>query len=149
MLFRSGEFSPEEVDKQTLRTFTILLAPFAPHMAHELWEKLGEAGPLTAEPWPEHSEELLQPTEVELAVFVNDALVDRMTVELEATKNQVIDQALELSSVQKRTGGQSADRVIHVPDRLLKLVFTAAADAGDSPAEDSAPEEPFFDPQSS
>jgi len=68
-LLRSDEFSPEEVDKQTLKTFTILLAPFAPHMAHELWDRLGESGKLSAEPWPEHSNELLQPTEIELAVF--------------------------------------------------------------------------------
>ena len=143
-LLRGDEFSMEEVDKQTLRTFTILLAPFAPHMAHELWEQLGEAGPLTSESWPEHSDELLQPTEVELAVFVNDSLVDRMTVELEATKNQVIDQALELNKVQERTGGKSADRVIHVPDRLLKLVYSQ----GNESAEESPPEEPFFDPNS-
>ena len=147
-LLRSDEFSPEEVDKQTLKTFTILLAPFAPHMAHELWDQLGESGELTAEAWPEHSDELLQPTEVELAVFVNDSLVDRMTVELEATKNQVIDQALELSSVRNRTGGRSADRVIHVPDRLLKLVFASAeGETGESKDDVASNEEPFFDPK--
>ena len=147
-LLRGDEFSMEEVDKQTLRTFTILLAPFAPHMAHELWEQLGETGPLANESWPEHSEELLQPTEVELAVFVNDSLVDRMTVELEASKNQVIDQALELSSVKKKTDGRSADRVIHVPDRLLKLVYSNPGESAADQVEESPPEEPFFDPNS-
>ncbi len=141
-LLRSDEFSPEEVDKQTLKTFTILLAPFAPHMAHELWDRLGESGKLSAEPWPEHSNELLQPTEIELAVFVNNSLVDRISVDLEATKNQVIDQVLKLSSVQDRTGGRSADRVIHVPDRLLKLIYTPQEEGKD----DSHEEEPFFDP---
>ena len=117
-------------------------------MAHELWDQLGESGELTAEAWPEHSDELLQPTEVELAVFVNDSLVDRMTVELEATKNQVIDQALELSSVRNRTGGRSADRVIHVPDRLLKLVFASAeGETGESKDDVASNEEPFFDPK--
>ncbi|OUU24966.1 MAG: hypothetical protein CBC13_02735 [Planctomycetia bacterium TMED53] len=140
-LLRGDEFSPEEVDKQTLKTFTILLAPFAPHMAHELWDQLGESGDLTAEPWPEHSDELLQPTEIELAIFVNDSLVDRISVELEATKNQVIDQVLELETVKARTGGKSADRVIHVPDRLLKLIYSSSRDENESPAE----EEPFFD----
>ena len=143
-LLRGDEFSMEEVDKATLKTFTVLLAPFAPHMAHEIWDLLGEKSDITQEPWPEHSNELLQPTEVQLAVFVNESLVDRMTVELEASKTQVIDQALELKSVKDRTGGKSADRVVHVPDRLLKLIYTESGQEKEQPPEKSA--EPFFDP---
>ena len=60
-LLRSGDLTLEEVDRQTLKTFVILLTPFAPHMAHELWEKMGEEGQLNDQPWPEHSEELLNP----------------------------------------------------------------------------------------
>ena len=123
-LLRSADLTPEEVDRQTLKTFVILLTPFAPHMAHELWEKMGEKSQLIDEPWPEHSEELLQPSEVELAVFVNDKIVDRLSVELDTPKNNVIELALQLESVKSRTGGRPADRVVHVPDRLLKLLYS-------------------------
>ena len=67
-----------------------------------------------------------------------------MTVELEASKTQVIDQALKLTSVKDRTGGKLADRVVHVPDRLLKLIYTESGQEKEQPPEKSA--EPFFDP---
>jgi leucyl-tRNA synthetase len=85
---------------------------------------------------------LLEPSEVSLAVLVNEKIVDRITVDLDAPKTQVIEQALKLKSVQARTGGRPADRVVHVPDRLLKLIYSdvitgaasespeAASDAG-------------------
>jgi leucyl-tRNA synthetase len=132
-LLRSDKISMEEVDRQTLKTFVVLLAPFAPHMAHELWEGLGETDRLDEESWPEHSEELLQPSQVSLAVQVNEKIVDRITVDLDAPKNLVIDQALKLESVVKKTGGRPADRVVHVPDRLLKLIYTS--DPGGSSSE--------------
>lgn len=123
-LLRGDELSLEEVDRQTLKTFIVLLAPFAPHMAHELWQEIGEQTALDQEPWPEHSEELLEPSEISLAVLVNEKIVDRITVELDAPKTQVIEQALKLESVRERTGGRPADRVVHVPDRLLKLIYS-------------------------
>ncbi len=126
-LLRGNDLTPEEVDRQALKTFVVLLNPFAPHMAHELWEKMGEEGQLNDEPWPEHSNELLQPSEIELAVFVNEKLVDRFTVELDAPKNLVIEQALQRESVKLETGGRPADRVVHVPDRLLKLLYSSEA----------------------
>jgi leucyl-tRNA synthetase len=141
-LLRGENLSIEEVDRQTLKTFIVLLAPFAPHMAHELWQEIGETSSLDQEPWPDHSEELLEPSEVSLAVLVNEKIVDRITVDLDASKTQVIEQALKLKSVQARTGGRPADRVVHVPDRLLKLIYSdvitgaaseppeAASDAG-------------------
>jgi len=129
-LLRSDKISLEEVDRQTLKTFVVLLAPFAPHMAHELWEGLGETDRLDEESWPEHSEELLQPSQVSLAVQVNEKIVDRITVDLAAPKNLVIDQALKLESVVKKTGGRPADRVVHVPDRLLKLIYTSDLGGG-------------------
>ncbi|MGE4618507.1 MAG: class I tRNA ligase family protein [Planctomycetota bacterium] len=135
-LLRSEEVTLEEVDRQTLKTFVVLLTPFAPHMAHELWEGLGEKGDLDAEPWPEHSEELLQPSEVELAVFVNEKIVDRIHVELDTPKNHVIERALELDSVKSKTGGRPADRVVHVPDRLLKLIYSdVSPEPPESPAD--------------
>lgn len=142
-LLRSEDLTLEEVDRQTLKTFVVLLTPFAPHMAHELWGQLGEEDQLIDEPWPEHSEELLQPSEVELAVFVNEKIVDRFSIELDAPKNTVIERALELEAVKLETEGRPADRVVHVPDRLLKLLYTAdsgtetSASAPQDPPEDS------------
>ncbi|MGE4601577.1 MAG: class I tRNA ligase family protein, partial [Planctomycetota bacterium] len=141
-LLRGDQLTPEEVDRQTLKTFVILLTPFAPHMAHELWEGIGEKGNLDEEAWPEHSEELLQPTDVELAVFVNEKLVDRLTVDPDTPKNQIIELALQLDSVKSRTGGRPADRVVHVPDRLLKLLFTDEAKMPDSESEDPPQDSP-------
>lgn len=142
-LLRSSDISLEEVDRQTLKVFVVLLCPFAPHMAHQLWEELGEKQPLADEPWPDHSEELLQPSEISLAVFINEKIVDRLSVELDTPKNQVIDHALQLEKVQSQTGGRAADRVIHVPDRLLKLIYLPGSLDGDETTDsDAAPEQP-------
>ena len=122
-LLRSDQISPEEVDRSTLSTFCILFQPFAPHMANELWERIGGEGRLADQPWPEYSEELLSPHEVEIAVMVDDKIVDRVVIDPELAKNQVIDLVTDLEAVKECTGGIPAARVIHVPGRLLKLLM--------------------------
>lgn len=130
-LLRSDEISPEEVDRSTLGTFCILFLPFAPHMATELWKILGAEGRLEDQPWPEFSEELLSPHEMEIAVMVDDKIVDHLTIDADLNKNQVIDLVTELEAVKRCTGGMPAARVIHVPGRLLKLLMPEEQSSGE------------------
>jgi len=131
---RAPDLTLEEVDRETLRTFVVLLQPFAPHAAAELWEQLGETSRLESEPWPEYSEELLRPVEVEIAIFVDDRLVDRVVIDPSIGKTELLHRVEKREKVLARTGGRRAERVIVVPDRLVRLVFGPAGEAPPSAA---------------
>ncbi len=115
--------TPEEVDLATLKTFTVLLAPFAPHLAAELWEKLGGDGTVFDEPWPEYSEELLKPVEPVIAVQINDRVRDRFRIEGEPSKSELITLALARDRIRELIGERKPDRVVVVPGRLVNFVF--------------------------
>ncbi|MCA8960977.1 MAG: class I tRNA ligase family protein [Planctomycetes bacterium] len=117
--------TPEEVDAATLRTFTVLLAPFAPHLASELWEHIGDRGTVFDQPWPEYSEELLRPVEPLLAVQINGRVRDRFRVPGEPSKSELIALALERPRIRELLGEREPDRVVVVPDRLINLVVSA------------------------
>lgn len=119
----SDPLTPEEVDQATLRTFTVLLAPFAPHLASELWEVLGGEGTVFEQPWPEHSEELLRPLEVKMVVQINNRTRDHLRLEEEPPKQELIQAALALEKIKERTQGVPPDRVVVVPGRLINFVY--------------------------
>jgi leucyl-tRNA synthetase len=126
---RAPDLTLEEVDRETLRTFVILLQPFAPHAAAEMWEQLGESSSLEEEPWPEYSEELLRPVEVEIAIFVDDRLVDRVVIDPNLGKTELLHLVEKREKVLARTGGRRADRVIVVPERLVHLIYDVSRGA--------------------
>ncbi|MFQ5653967.1 MAG: class I tRNA ligase family protein [Planctomycetota bacterium] len=130
---RGNRLSLEEVDRSTLRTFIILLAPFTPHLAAELWEHLGEPGSVFEQRWPEYSEELLKPLEVEIGIFVNARLCDRLKVEGEVSKSELLERVMGLEKVKMLVGEKRPDRVIVVPSRLVKLVYAAPVAVGMEP----------------
>ncbi len=137
-VLRSPEVTPEEVDRSTLRVFAILLAPFCPHLASELWERLDGSGTVFDQQWPEFSQELLRPHMVEIAVFINERVRDRLTVESGLSKMQLLEQVLVREAVKKAIGERKPQHVYHVPDRLLKLVFPPEASPAEPPGAASA-----------
>jgi leucyl-tRNA synthetase len=98
----------EHVDSLDLRTLTLLLAPFAPHLAQELWHRLGGEGSVHGQQWPESEEE----PEVTVVVQVDGKVRDRVTAPLGATADEVL----------ARSSVEAQGRVIHVPDRLVNVV---------------------------
>jgi leucyl-tRNA synthetase len=135
---RGEGLTPEEVDRDTLKAFVILLHPFAPHLACELWEMLGETSPLEDAPWPEYSDELLKPAETEIVIQVDDRVVDRLRLEEELSKTELLHRIEKLPRVLARTQGRRASRVVVVPDRLVNLIFREERPAAE--AQESAPE---------
>jgi len=102
--------------------FVLLISPYAPHIAEELWERLGHPESLAYAPWPQYDPALLERTTVTVVVQVNGRL--RAQVELPAGSPQehVQARALEDPNVRRHIDGRSIRRVIFVPDRLLNLV---------------------------
>ena len=122
MEFVNGVYKWETRPRAALEPFVLLLAPYAPHVAEELWSRLGHATSLAYEPWPEADESLLVVDSVMLPVQVNGKM--RGTVEVAAGVDQAgaLSAALALATVQKATGGREPKKVIFVPGKILNLI---------------------------
>ena len=132
--FLTAEATLEEVDKSTLETFLVVLKPFAPHLACELWELLDNAETIDDTPWPEYSKELVEPAEREHAVFVNGELIDRLTESMELDAKKLESKALSLDSVREFIGRRKVGRVEVVPGRLIWICLGKKKPAGDNAA---------------
>jgi len=116
------------LNKQTVRPkaviekFVLILAPFAPHIAEELWEKLGHADSLAYEPWPEYDKELIKEKEIELAVQVNGKIKDRIVVAAEADEEQIKQKALACEKVIAAMAGKEPKKIIVIKSRLVNIV---------------------------
>ena len=109
-----------------IRTLVILLAPFAPHLAEELWEMLGRRESIFRQTWPVADAELAREDTVEVVVQVNGKLRGRLHVARGTGEAELRTQALEDPRVQPWLAGQSVRRAIVVPDRLVNIVVTPA-----------------------
>ncbi|RKD25087.1 leucine--tRNA ligase [Ammoniphilus oxalaticus] len=109
--------------KSAMEAFVKLLSPFAPHVAEELWYRLGHAETLAYEPWPEYNEELTVEKEVEIVVQVNGKIKERMMLAADADQESMKEQALALDSVQAALAGKQVRKCIAVPGRLVNIVI--------------------------
>ena len=104
------------------RTLALLLAPFAPYLAHELWEMLGEKGSLLRAPWPKYDPVLAKEEEIELPVQVNGKLRSRIVVPADAADELVRERALADEKIAGTIAGKQIVKVIVVPGKLINIV---------------------------
>ena len=104
------------------RTLALLLAPFAPYLAHELWEMLGEKGSLLRAPWPEYDRALAKEEEIELPVQVNGKLRSRIVVPADAADDLVRERALADEKIVTLIAGKQIVKVIVVTGKLVNIV---------------------------
>jgi len=105
-----------------LEPFTLLLSPYAPHIAEEFWAELGHSTSLAAEPWPEVIEEYLVEDSIKMAVQVNGKV--RATIELpvDADEELAVATALKEANVLKYTDGMTIKKQIYRAGKILNLV---------------------------
>ena len=108
--------------RAALETLLLLLAPFAPHMAEELWHQLGHAKTLAYEPWPVADPKYLAKTEIEMPVQINGKLRGVIKVPPKSSQDAVIAAAKELPTFAEWTAGKTIKKVIVVPDKLINFV---------------------------
>jgi leucyl-tRNA synthetase len=118
----AGETAAPAVQREATDTILLLLAPFVPHVASELWELSGHAGPLDAERWPEADPAALAREVIELPVQVNGRLRGRITVPVGAGEEELVDAALADPQVQAHVGGRPIRKRVVVPGRMVNLV---------------------------
>jgi leucyl-tRNA synthetase len=102
-------------------TATSLVQPYAPHIAEELWERLGHSR-LWEQPWPEADTAMLERETFELVVQVNGKVRDRIEIAAETAEAELIEQAKALPRVQAQLDGKEIKRAIVVPRKLVNLV---------------------------
>ncbi len=105
-----------------LEPFVLLLAPFAPHIAEELWELLGHEQSLTYENWPEYDEEKLVENEIEIPVQINGKLRAKIKIPTGAETDQMQALAEADETVQSHLSGKTVVKVIAVPGRMVNFV---------------------------
>ena len=117
----SGEI-PAAVVRELLRNLALLLAPFAPYLAAELWEMLGEEGVILRAPWPRSDSGLAKEDQIEIPVQINGKLVSVVQVPAEADARAIEAAALTDEKVKARLAGKTVVKVIVVPGRAVNLV---------------------------
>jgi len=104
------------------RSLVLLLAPFAPYLAHELWETLGEGSNLLRADWPKYDPALAKEDEIEIPVQVNGKLRGKVVVPADAGEDLVVQRALADAKVKAASAGKQILKKIFVPGKLLNLV---------------------------
>ena len=108
------------VDKETIQTFTTLIAPFAPHIAEELWEKLGNTGSVFENnSWPEADQELMKDDEIKIPVQINGKTKEVIEVPADISKEDAI--AVGKEAIADKINGNIV-KEIYVPGRIINLV---------------------------
>jgi leucyl-tRNA synthetase len=102
--------------------FTLLLSPFAPHMAEELWERLGHADTLAHHAWPKADPQWLTRDTVTIVVQVNGKKRDTMDIAKGRPEAEVIDMASQIEKVKTALAAGTVKKQIYVPDRLVNFI---------------------------
>jgi len=114
------------ISHQAMSSFIQLVAPFAPHLAQELWAKLGYQALIVHASWPAYDESLMVQHQVELVVQVLGKVKGHLMVDIQATQADVIAKAQALPSVQASLSGKSIVKTIYVPGKIINFVLAQA-----------------------
>jgi len=120
--FKVDGFS-KDVWQDSLKALVQMLAPFAPHMADELWEQLGQEGLIQNASWPVWDDALIVEDVISIAVQVNGKLRGEISVAKDADPEDIKAQALMQDNVAKFVGEQKPAKIIYVPGRLVSIVL--------------------------
>ncbi|MRH44800.1 leucine--tRNA ligase [Aquibacillus halophilus] len=122
MVFINEAYKAEEISIDYVEGLVKLLSPVAPHLAEELWEKLGHQSSITYEAWPAYDEAKLVESEVEIVIQVMGKVRAKILVDKNASKEDLEKQALENELIKERLEGKTVRKVIAVPGKLVNIV---------------------------
>ncbi|MBI1806771.1 MAG: leucine--tRNA ligase [Ignavibacteria bacterium] len=122
MIFVNEFLSRETKPRATMETFVLLLSPFAPHIAEELWEKLGHTQSLVYEPWPLYDEGKTAVDTVEMVVQVNGKVRTKFSVPINMDEELLKKKVLNDDSVKRHLDGKQIVKIVIVKNKLVSLV---------------------------
>jgi leucyl-tRNA synthetase len=109
-------------DKETAEKLVLLLSPFAPHIAEELWHILGNTKTITSEPWPKHDENLAKESEIEMPIQVNGKLRDKITAQAGISEEKAKELALNSEKIKQAVAGKTIVKTIFAGGRIVNIV---------------------------
>lgn len=122
MIFINECYKATTIPKQYAEGFVKLLSPICPHIAEELWEKLGHNETITYETWPAYDEGKLVDDEVEIVIQINGKLKVKLMVPADATKESLEEIAMQEDKIKEQITGKTVRKVIAVPGKLVNIV---------------------------
>lgn len=122
MIFINELYKLDSVSKGVIENFVLLLAPFAPHLSEELWERLGNQGSTSNVSWPEYDETLAKSDSVTIAFSVNGKLRDKMEMDFDTDEKILEQTALENEKILKHIFGKNIVKIITVKNRMVNIV---------------------------
>ncbi len=122
MEFVNAATKATALDKTAMEQFVLLLAPFAPHMAEELWARLGNADSQAYAPWPEYDDTLLVEDAIEIPVQVLGKLRGKISVPPDADKTMILEAAKADAKIKAHIEGKTIVKEIYVPGKMVNLV---------------------------
>ena len=122
MVYINEANKQETLPKEQMEGFVKILSPIAPHLAEELWSKLGHTDTITYAAWPEYDEAKLVENEVEVVVQINGKLKAKLVIPADATREQMEELARADETVQGAIADKNIRKVIAVPGKLVNIV---------------------------
>ncbi|KAL4430746.1 hypothetical protein ABPG75_006002 [Micractinium tetrahymenae] len=122
MEFVNGAYKWQARPRAALEPFILLLAPYAPHLAEEMWTVLGHSGSLAYAPWPEADESLLVSSTYNLPVQVNGKMRGAVEVDVSIDQEGAVAAARGVGAVSKQLEGKEVKKVIFVPGKILNII---------------------------
>jgi len=126
MIFVNAFTNAETIPLSAMRTFLMLLSPFAPHLSSELWDKLNvkfqDVGDITEQKWPAYDERLLLEDELEIVIQINGKVRDRMKMSILANEEEMKTAALANAKIRQLIADKTVRRVVVVARKLVNIV---------------------------
>lgn len=122
MIFVNEAYKTEVLPREAMADFVKMLSPLAPHIAEELWEKLGGTGTITYESWPVWEEAWTVDQEVEIVVQVNGKIIERLSIAADTDEAEMERLAKELGKVQELIAGKTIRKVVAVKGKIVNIV---------------------------
>lgn len=113
----------ETLSTETVKIFVLLLSPYAPHVAEELWARLGATESLSLYKWPQYSEALTKEDTVDLCVMINGKARGTIKVRKVASQNEVYDLVKEHEKLYRHIQDKPAKKIIYVPGKIINFVL--------------------------
>jgi leucyl-tRNA synthetase len=112
----------EKIDKEVGEKFILILSPFAPHIAEEIWQRLGHQKTLAYEPWPQYDVNLIKEDTIEIPIQINGKLRGKITISVTLSDKEILEQARCEEKILPYLQGKQIIKEIYVPGKLINFV---------------------------
>ncbi|MCK0471258.1 leucine--tRNA ligase [Halalkalibacter sp. APA_J-10(15)] len=122
MVFINEAYKQDRLPSDLMEGFVKIIAPITPHLAEELWEKLGHAETIAYEQWPSYDEAFLVENEIEVVAQINGKVRSKLVIPADASRERMQELALADEKITAAIGNKSVRKVIAVPGKLVNIV---------------------------